>query len=229
MAKPIDLTGQKFGMLTVTKRADNDGRYVTWYCDCECGTSDFIVRGNDLKRKSIVSCGCKSKADIDYEIKRAKLEEKEKAKKLSEQELQEFDDLYQYVRKNIMGYDENQALPSNMVLRLKGLSSGKFIENNNTKNRANYSYVTILNTFKFCSPTIQNALITNRFKDEMHKFNYVLKIVEPNINDVYLRMKNVEKAKKEAEKIDISQTIGYINTFKKKEKKKINNRLNELW
>ena len=227
MAKPIDLTGQKFGMLTVTKRADNDGRYVTWYCDCECGTSDFIVRGNDLKRKSIVSCGCKSKADIDYEIKRAKLEEKEKAKKLSEQELQEFDDLYQYVRKNIMGYDENQALPSDMVLRLKGLSSGKFIENNNTKNRANYSYTTILNTFKFCSPQIHNALRTNSFKDESHKFNYILKIVEKNINDVYIRMKNVQKAKEEAKNTSVEIITHVGAEYKPKEKKK--DKFSDLW
>ena len=87
---------------------------------------------------------------------------------------------------NIMGYDENQALSKQMTLRLKGLLTNKFIENNNIQDGANYSYETILNTFKFCSPTIQNSLRTNRFKDEMHKFNYVLKIVEQNINNVYI-------------------------------------------
>ena len=227
MAKPIDLIGQTFGMLTVTKRAENDGRYVRWYCDCECGTSDFIVRGNDLKQKRVISCGCKSKADIDYERKKAKLEEKEKVKKLSEQELQEWDDLYQYVKRNIMGYDENQALPSNMVLRLKGLLSGKFIENNNTKNRANYSYVTILNAFKSCSNTVQNALRTNKFKDEMHKFNYVLKIVEPNINDVYIRMKNVERAKEEAKNTSVEIITHVGAEYKPKEKKK--DKFSNLW
>lgn len=51
-------------------------------------------------------------------------------KKMSEKELQDWNELYQYV-KSILGYDENQALSKNMVLRLKGLTTGKFIENKN--------------------------------------------------------------------------------------------------
>ena len=62
----------------------------------------------------------------------------------------------------------------------------------------------------------------------MHKFNYILKVVESNINDVYMRMKAVEKAKEEIELADAIHTTEYINTFKTKEKKK-NNRLDELW
>lgn len=138
-------------------------------------------------------------------------------KKMTEKDMQEWDDLYQYVRKNIMGYDENQALPSNMVLRLKGLLSGKFIENNNTKDKANYSYVTILNTFKFCSPTIQNALRANKFKDEMHKFNYILKIVESRINDVYIKTKKIEQQKESIKQDNDSRILEYVNTFKVEE------------
>lgn len=149
-------------------------------------------------------------------------------KKLTEKEKQDWDLLYEYVRSNIMGYDKNQSLSSTMVLRLKGLLTNKFIENNNIKDTANYSYETILNAFKFCSPQIKKVLQTNSFKDESHKFNYVLKIVESNINDVYIRMRNVQKAKEEAKNADISHTVKYVNTFKKKEKK-INNRLDELW
>ena len=67
MAKPVDLVGQKFDMLTVTKKAEKDGRYIVWYCNCECGTVDFIVRGSDLKNKRVKSCGCKTVEDIDEE------------------------------------------------------------------------------------------------------------------------------------------------------------------
>ena len=107
-------------------------------------------------------------------------------KKMTEQDKIDWDELYTYVRSNIMGYDNNQALSSGMVLRLKGLLVNKFMENNNIKDSANYSYKTILNTFKFCSQDIQKALRSNTFKDEMHRFNYVLKIVEKNINNVYM-------------------------------------------
>lgn len=42
MPKIKDLTGQRFGMLTVKKRADDyvmkDGkRRLTWTCVCDCG------------------------------------------------------------------------------------------------------------------------------------------------------------------------------------------------
>lgn len=148
-------------------------------------------------------------------------------KKMSEKDMQDWDLLYQYVRKNVMGYDENQALSTTMVLRLKGLLVNKFIENNNIKDTANYSYETILNTFKLCSPTIQNVLRTNRFNDEMHKFNVVLKIVERNINDVYMRMKKVQKAKEEAE-VKMAETFNHVGAeFKPKEKKK--DKFSDLW
>ena len=119
-------------------------------------------------------------------------------KKMTEKEKQDWEALYFYV-KNLLGYDENQALSSTMVLRLKGLLTNKFMENNNIESTANYSYETILTTFKFCSPDIQKALRTNRFVDEQHKFNYILKIVEKSINTVYMKMKNLEEAKEEAE------------------------------
>lgn len=150
-------------------------------------------------------------------------------KKMTEEEKIAWDNLYQYVKSNIMGYDENQALPSTMVLRLKGLLSGKFIENNNTEDKANYSYETILNTFKFCSPQIQNALRTNSFKDEMHKFNYVLKIAEKNINDVYLRMKSVEKAKEEAKNTALDAVNHVGAEYQRKTKETTNKLLDDLW
>ena len=104
-------------------------------------------------------------------------------KKMTEDEKRSWESLYYYV-KDLLGYDENQALSSTMVLRLKGLLTNKFIENGNIASTANYSYEVILNTFKFCSPDIQKTLRTGNFKDEQHKFNYILKIVEKNINTV---------------------------------------------
>ena len=149
-------------------------------------------------------------------------------KKMSEKDIQDWDALYQYV-KQILGYDENQSLSTQMVLRLKGLLTNKFMENNNIKDTANYSYETILNTFKYCSPTITKALRTNRFSNEQHRFNFVLKIVEQNINNVYLRMKNVEKAKENAKNINV-ETINHTSAEYQKKTIETNNKLlNDLW
>ena len=148
-------------------------------------------------------------------------------KKMTEKEKRDWEALYMYVKSNIMNYDENQALSSTMVLRLKGLLTNKFIENGNIKDGANYSYEVILNTFKYCSPQIQKALRTNSWTSESHKFNYVLKIVEGNINTVYMKMKNVAKAKEEAKNTTIEASTHTSAKFKPKEKKQ--DKFSNLW
>lgn len=58
-----DLTGMKFGRLTVIERADdyiNRGKhYPRWKCICECGNPQIkIVTGDALRNGKVVSCGC---------------------------------------------------------------------------------------------------------------------------------------------------------------------------
>lgn len=53
----IDLTGQKFGRLTVVERSANRGKDPCWECLCECGKLT-TVRGNHLRNGHTTSCGC---------------------------------------------------------------------------------------------------------------------------------------------------------------------------
>lgn len=149
-------------------------------------------------------------------------------KHMSQQEIEDWENLYEYVRHNVLGYDENQSLSKTMVLRLKGLSNNKFMANNNIDDTANYSYKVILNTFKFCMLDIQRGLRTVTFKDEDHKFNYILKIVESNLNTVYMRMKNAAKANEKTEKIDMAAQF-YNGAEYKQTEKRVSDRLNDLW
>lgn len=57
--KLIDLTGQKYGKLTVLKQHhyDPETRIYYWTCQCNCG-SIIIVAGNHLKSGHTQSCGC---------------------------------------------------------------------------------------------------------------------------------------------------------------------------
>lgn len=61
MSKPahnfVDITGRRFGRLTVIKRAENSKRKVRWLCKCSCGI-EKIVRGSHLRAGKIRSCGC---------------------------------------------------------------------------------------------------------------------------------------------------------------------------
>ena len=55
-----DLTGRRFGRLTVIRRAENGKNYQTkWLCRCDCGNEVSVYRGN-LKRGHTKSCGCLS-------------------------------------------------------------------------------------------------------------------------------------------------------------------------
>ena len=58
----IDLTGQKFGMLTVVERAENKitpkgHSYIMWKCVCDCGETT-VVSGASLRSGNTKSCGC---------------------------------------------------------------------------------------------------------------------------------------------------------------------------
>lgn len=59
MAKFIDLTGQRFGRLTVVSLVGRhaDGRQFLWKCVCDCGNEHY-VGGGVLKMGRCKSCGC---------------------------------------------------------------------------------------------------------------------------------------------------------------------------
>lgn len=57
MPKLIDLTGQKFGRLTVIERAENKGKHTYWKCRCDCG-NDCVINSSNLIHGLTKSCGC---------------------------------------------------------------------------------------------------------------------------------------------------------------------------
>lgn len=62
MGKCIDMTGQKFGRLTVIGRTENyitpkGTKFSQWICKCECGNT-CTAKVSDLKYGKTKSCGC---------------------------------------------------------------------------------------------------------------------------------------------------------------------------
>lgn len=57
MPKFRDLTGERFGRLTVLSRAENRGKQTYWHTVCECGTEKEICAYNMTKGLT-KSCGC---------------------------------------------------------------------------------------------------------------------------------------------------------------------------
>ena len=69
-----DLTGEKFGMLTVLHRegykySKSGHPRITWKCQCDCGNT-IIVNGGDLTSGDTRSCGClkQGKSSIEYKV-----------------------------------------------------------------------------------------------------------------------------------------------------------------
>lgn len=60
MPRTIDLTGQKFGRLTVLNFAEIKKRKAHWLCRCDCG-NERIVRSANLRNGNTQSCGCLQK------------------------------------------------------------------------------------------------------------------------------------------------------------------------
>lgn len=59
-----DLSGKKFGRLTVVSRAENakDG-HAQWNCICDCGNETTVI-GSMLKSGATKSCGCLAKEKV---------------------------------------------------------------------------------------------------------------------------------------------------------------------
>jgi hypothetical protein len=71
MTRREDLTGRRFGRVTVLRFYDlNGSRNAYWLCKCDCGT-EFIALGCNLKRGYTKSCGCyRSEATKERNLKR---------------------------------------------------------------------------------------------------------------------------------------------------------------
>ena len=149
--------------------------------------------------------------------------------RMSETEKEQWENLYQYVKKEILMYDDSQSIPSNLILRLKGLSKGKYMENKSHKDKADYSYEIILYAFQISKPTILSAIKGKTFDTEMQKFNYICKIVENNINDVYIRLNNVKASVKKTQNIDTKIFENKGSKYSKKTVDNTNPKLKDLW
>lgn len=66
-----DLSGKRFGRLTVVARAANKGSRTAWCCICDCG-NQCVVASNDLISGHTKSCGCLFQEMMDSRNKERK-------------------------------------------------------------------------------------------------------------------------------------------------------------
>ena len=148
---------------------------------------------------------------------------------MTEKEKQQFGELYQYVKKEVFNYDDKQSLPSSFVLGLKGLATGKLIENKKQKNKADYGYDTVLLAFKLSKGKIDYVCRTKDFQKEEQKFRYIRKIVECELNNAYLLNKRYEEEKNKVNEIKINNLENNSKAKYNKKTTEVNPKLKNLW
>lgn len=61
-----DLTGMRFGRITVVGYSHTKNSQPYWFCNCDCGRTNYVIMGNALKQGRTKSCGCARKLNIHY-------------------------------------------------------------------------------------------------------------------------------------------------------------------
>lgn len=104
--------------------------------------------------------------------------------------------------------------PDILFKRIEGLRHGVYIPKGQ-KTGICYPYPIIKYTFMAMAGAIKQALRTVEFKDDYHRINYILVIIEKNVNDIYMSVEKNKKAKQKTEEkvihIDEDVPNRYIN------------------
>lgn len=151
--------------------------------------------------------------------------------KMTDEEQHDWLELCSYVKTKLLQYSNNMKFPKSLALRLKGLSEGKFMANGHIHSEAKYSFKTILITCKICQPKITKYLQFNsgKIKDENHKINIVMKFIEEEINDVYLRIQAKQRSEEKIQNVDLSNQNNESANYTTKSKTDIDTTLEKLW
>lgn len=145
--------------------------------------------------------------------------------KVSSEIKDEFNLVYDYIRFDLLGYTKEMKMPRPFTSRLYGIACGQVYYTPPKKLKDEdmpiiYSFKIILATLIEYRPKIEYCLKTMRFVDESHKVNTILKIVENNINTIYIREINRQKEKLKIDAIDEKYIAREVQPYNKESKLK---------
>lgn len=147
-----------------------------------------------------------------------------KEKELKDIEVKKWNNLYDYVRFEIMGYTREKQLTPSMRTKLQSLRNGSFVRRGITISKEGYDYEIILTTFKAKKVEIDRAVFGKAFEDDNHKFSYIMVIIANSINDVAKRVENAKRLKEKEEElkkvIEIKDTKEVYDNYKEIQAKK---------
>lgn len=118
-----------------------------------------------------------------------------------------------------LDYETGQKFPTVLTKKLKELEF--------------YGYEVVLETIRKCSSSIEYAVKTKNFKNEVGKISYIMAIVQNNINDVYKEHNRKEKLKEKQDKqtihFEAENSVEIMNIGSKHKGKDISDFLEDEW
>lgn len=107
-------------------------------------------------------------------------------------EVKWFNEIYEHI-KELLLYTSEQKLPKFLIVRIQDLRNGTIIERGIgrvNKSKEGYPYQIILDTFLDNGDAIRWSFANKTFKTENQKINYMMAIIDSNINNNYISFKN---------------------------------------
>lgn len=157
----------------------------------------------------------------------------------SQEEQDWWDALYMYVKNDILELDPKLHLNQYTVLRLRGMAQGCFVGKKRDEYDLTYGYRVVLAAFSKMAPLIKYGFQTKTFNNLQHKVNWMMSIIEPHLNEIYIEeeseRKRIEDLQNQTSNIsqDIEryqQTNNYINsTTEFKESKTWDKKYEDMW
>lgn len=186
-----------------------------YYCDKEIIDDTWVIKPVLLQSRN------NNKKMVDrkfhYECL-PKFLKKHKSKDNKHQYSTDWEKLYIYFQREILGTTGSSKLQKHYVARLLGLKVGKYMPNNtNTRGtKQGYSFPVILNTFKYCKRQIEWAKKHVKFQSSIHEVDYIMAIVQNNIDMIQKRTDEMEARNKRIEKIKTEESAVRGVAYKRK-------------
>ncbi|MGD2351994.1 hypothetical protein ACP8H2_09605 [Bacillus subtilis] len=147
-------------------------------------------------------------------------------KELKSAENTDWDQVYKYFRKEILGMNETLPLPEHATKRLLGLRLGQYYpQGNNTRILPRgYDFRTILLAMKVVNPRVQAYLRTANFSNMKHRVDGIMKFISGEIPDVAKRIATQKEANEKLDNDVIkTPTFDYKSRLKKKKEEENGN------
>ncbi len=157
-------------------------------CKNQIDKKEALQITEEGKKRSIYFC-----SDDEYKQYSLIQDEKNRQIELDKLEKQKFNELDIYIASEILGYEVGQIVPPFLKKRVKKLAQ-------------NYDYEVIKLCFEYMKKDLNYYLSNKEFEDDQHKVNYIMIVIENNINDTYKiwKRKKELQAKHDTHNIDIN-------------------------